>query len=58
MKAAQASLRRGSSPDLSTLEIWDQQLPPVRAHHGHSRIYRIAPGRAAARFYDDVADSL
>ena len=58
MKAAQASLRRGSSPDLSTLEIWDQQFAALSA--------RITATRAsiasrleepAARFYDDVADS-
>ena len=58
MKAAQASLRRGSSPDLSTLEIWDQQFAALSA--------RITATRAsiasrleepAARSYDDVADS-
>lgn len=59
MKAAQASLRRGQSPDLSTLEIWDQQFAALSA--------RITATRAsiasrleepAARSYDDVADSL
>ena len=45
MKAAQASLRRGQSPDLSTLEIWDQQFAALSA--------RIT----ATRAYDDVADS-
>ena len=58
MKAAQASLRRGQSPDLSTLEIWDQQFAALSA--------RITATRAsiasrleepAARSYDDVADS-
>ena len=58
MKAAQASLRRGQSPDLSTLEIWDQQFAALSA--------RITATRAsiasrleepAARSYDEVADS-
>ena len=58
MKAAQASIRRGHSPDLSTLEIWDQQFAALSA--------RITATRAsiasrleepAARSYDDVADS-
>lgn len=31
MKAIQASLRRGRSPDLPTPEIWDQQLAALSA---------------------------
>ena len=58
MKAAQASIRRGARPDLSTLEVWDQQFAALSARITATRA-RIAHEltEPAARFYDDVADS-
>ena len=41
MKAAQASLRRGRTPDLSTLHVWDCQFAELSA--------RISATRAASR---------
>ena len=58
MKAAQASVRRGARPDLSTLEVWDQQFAALSARITATRA-RIAHEltEPAARSYDDVADS-
>jgi len=58
MKAAQASIRRGLSPDLSTLEVWDQQFAALSARITATRA-TIAQSlmEPAARSYDDVADS-
>ena len=58
MKAAQASLRRGHSPDLSTLEVWDQQFAALSARITATRASIVDSLTApAARSYDDVADS-
>lgn len=58
MKAAQASIRRGQSPDLSTLEVWDQQFAALSARITATRASIAASlTQPAARAYDDVADS-
>ncbi len=58
MKAAQASIRRGQSPDLSTLEVWDQQFAALSARITATRASIAASlTEPAARAYDDVADS-
>ena len=54
MKAAQASLRRGRTPDLSTLHVWDCQFAELSARISATRAAVAAPARRA---YDDVADS-
>lgn len=58
MKQAQAALRRGREPDLSTIEVWDERFAELSA-----RVTAMRHGVAsllagpASRAYDDVADS-
>lgn len=58
MKTAQASLRRGRTPDLSTLHVWDCQFAELSARISATRAaVAAALVEPARRAYDDVADS-
>ena len=58
MKSAQASARRGASPDLSTLDVWDQQFAHLSARLSAARAQAVASlAGPASRAYDEVSDS-
>ena len=58
MKSAQASARRGAPPDLSTLDVWDQQFAHLSARLSAARAQAVASlAGPASRAYDEVADS-
>ena len=58
MKQAQARVRRGQSPDLSTVDVWDAQFAELSARvtAARAQVVRLLLGPAATA-YDDVADS-
>lgn len=58
MKQAQAAIRRGREPELSTIEIWDESFARLSAEVTAAR-YRATRMLAgpAARAYEDIADS-
>lgn len=58
MKQAQSAIRRGRTPDLSTLDVWDERFAELSARVTTAR-FEVANALAgpAARAYDDVADS-
>ena len=58
MKSAQASARRGAPPDLSTLDVWDQQFAHLSARLSAARAQAVASlAGPASRAYDEVSDS-
>lgn len=58
MKQAQARSRRGMSPDLSTLDVWDRQFCMLSAQLTAARAALVERlGDPVARAYDEVADS-
>lgn len=58
MKQAQAAIRRGREPELSTIEIWDESFARLSAEvtAARHRATRMLAG-PAARAYEDIADS-
>lgn len=58
MKQAQAAIRRGREPELSTIEIWDERFARLSAEvtAARHRATRMLAG-PAARAYEDIADS-
>lgn len=58
MKQAQAAIRRGREPELSTIEIWDESFARLSAEvtAARHRATRMLTG-PAARAYEDIADS-
>lgn len=58
MKQAQAAIRRGREPELSTIEIWDERFAQLSAEvtAARHRATRMLAG-PAARAYEDIADS-
>lgn len=58
MKQASARMRRGMSPDLSTLEVWDQQFATLSAQLTAARAALVERLREpAAHAYQEVSDS-
>ncbi len=58
MKQAQARLRRGHSPDLSTIDIWDENFARLSARITAERAALVREmADPAHRAYDKVADS-
>ena len=58
MKHAQSQLRRGRTPDLSTIEVWDERFAELSAKVSATRFKVVSLlSEPAARAYDDVADS-
>lgn len=58
MKQAQARQRRGMAPDLSTLDVWDEQFCALSAQLTAARSALVdLLEDPAARAYDEVADS-
>lgn len=58
MKQAQARLRRGQAPDLSTIDIWDENFARLSARITAERAALVREMAAPAhRAYDKVADS-
>lgn len=58
MKQAQAAIRRGREPELSTIEIWDERFARLSAEvtAARHRATKMLDG-PAARAYEDIADS-
>ncbi len=58
LKAAQSAVRRGRTPDLSTLGVWDERFAELSAAMTAARAEVVALlAEPAAAAYDDVADS-
>lgn len=58
MKQAQATVRRGRAPDLSTIDVWDERFAQLSAAVSAARFEVVsALSDPASRAYDDVADS-
>ena len=57
MKSAQASARRGASPDLSTLDVWDQQFAHLSARLSAARAQAVASLAGPASRAYEVSDS-
>ncbi|WP_076465629.1 DNA replication/repair protein RecF [Actinomyces mediterranea] len=58
IKNAQVALRRGFTPDLSTLDVWDDQFAELSARVTAARCEAVRLVEGPARVaYDEVADS-